>query len=623
MDILKPKEQFVGKTSSNAKTLKDRWWTESTPEDIGKAAWSVADSIFNNQSDRQLQYAAFSSMYSSYEYTGTTPTMRGLRGQLNGRKTLSNRVTWNVIKACVDTAAAKIASNRPRPMFLTVDGDWSLKKKAESLTQYMDGVFDDISLYPKMQQAFVDAAVFGTGCVKFYIHNDKICSDNVWIEDLLVDDTEAQYGNPRQLHQVRLMHREVLMEMFPDKASIIASAATGVQDALSTSKDMLLVAESWHLPSGDPQAKKTDGVHVISIREATLFVEEYRKDFFPFVFVRWSPRLRDFYGQGIAEELFGTQIEINRILKNIQVAMRRVAQPRTFLENGSMVIKQHLTDQPGSIVSYSGTKPIFETPTAMNPETYQHLDRLYNKAFEIVGVSQLAASAKKPAGLDAGVAIREMNDIQSERFLLVGQRLEKAYIEAAAIIADLSKTLYTNNPKLSVKVKNNKVLSNIKWKDVFIPEDKYILNIYPTSLLPTTPAAKKQTVIELMQAGLIDKDIALDLLDFPDLKRASSLQNAAVNDAMEILEKIVEEGVYQTPEQYMNLKLCVALGQSMYLKARQSGVSEERLELLRRFIDDSNELDNMKQVPPEQVAPAQEPIASPMPAPQSPMLPIT
>lgn len=621
----KVKEEFVGKKATTKESLIRRWWTVADEQEMGRAAWAMAETIFQNQSDRQLEYQAYAQMYSYREYSGVTPTLRGLRGMLSNRRTLTNRIALNVVKACTDTAAAKIASNRPRPMFLTVDGDWAMKQRAEKLTQYLDGVFEETKIYEKGQQAFVDAAVFGTGALKFYIHNNQVCVDRVWTEELLVDDAEAMYGDPRQLHHIKLIHREVLMGMFPEQASLIAGASSGVEDALSTSRDMLLVSESWHLPSGViSDGKATDGQHIISIREGTLFREEYRKEYFPFVFLRWNPRLRDFYGQGIAEELFGIQLEINRILKNIQVAMRRVAQPRTFLENNSRVIKQHITDIPGSIVSFSGQKPIFETPTGMNPETYQHLERLYNKAFEIVGVSQLSATGHKPAGLDAAVALREYQDIESERFLLVGQRLERFYMDAAKIMVDLSKDLYEENPELKVKAKGNKVLSEIKWSEVDLPDDKYIMQVYPTSLLPTTPGAKKQSVIELMQSDLIDRDVAMDLLDFPDLKRAMSLRNAAVNDAMEILEKIVVEGTYDTPEPYQDLKLCIQLGQSMYLRSRTEGVPEERLELLRRFIDDCKELDMLQNPAPAPAAPMplEGPIAEPLPAPQSEMLPI-
>lgn len=614
-------EELIKKVTKDGRQNVHRWWTLENEEEAAKSAWAMADNILDQQDDRQLEYQAYGEMYSYREYQGQSPTVKsGVRALLSRpRRALSNRVMLNVVKANIDTASAKLASARPRPMFLTVDGDYAMKKRAEKLTQYMDGVFDDTDIYTKGLQVFTDACINGTGAMKIYVQDGKIHADRCWIEEVLVDDLEAAYGDPRQMHHVMLYNREVLMATYgdTDAKKMLIATASATDEGGDMSRDMIRVTESWHLPSS---SKAGDGKRCLSIQEGCLAYEEYDKDYFPFVFFRWGFRRKEFYGMGITEELFGIQIEINRILKNIQVAMKRVAQPRVFLEVSSRINKQHLNDIPGSQVSYSGQKPIFETPTAMNAEVYQHLERLYNKSFEITGISQLSATGKKPAGLDAAVALREQQDIESERFLPQSQRYDRFYIDASHIITDLSKDLYEEQPELLVKAKTNKVISEIKWKDVDMPADQYVMQVYPTSLLPTTPAAKKQQVVELMQADLLDRDTALDLLDFPDLKRALSVRNAGANDAMRTLERIVENGEYDTPEPYQNLDLCISLGQGMYLRSRDDGVPEERLELLRRFIDDCKELKGKSE--PAQVAPiAQPPLAAPAAPPVNPMMP--
>ena len=122
------------------------------------------------------------------------------------------------------------------------------------------------------------------------------------------------------MHQEKYVHKDVLKQMFPkfemeiDRASYVASG----EGSYSTSniKDMIKVIESWHLKSG-PNAK--DGKHTICISDATLFEEEYYKDDFPFVFFRWNVRPVGFFGQGLAEQLSGLQLEINKTLgSNIQ-----------------------------------------------------------------------------------------------------------------------------------------------------------------------------------------------------------------------------------------------------------------------------------------------------------------
>ena len=52
----------------------------------------------------------------------------------------------------------------------------------------------------------------------------------------------------------------------------------------------------------------------------------------------------------------------------------------------------------------------------ISQDLFMHLDRLYNRSFEIAGISQLSAQSSKPSGLDSGRALREFSDIESERF---------------------------------------------------------------------------------------------------------------------------------------------------------------------------------------------------------------
>lgn len=604
-------------TTTPTQEIKSQWWNVQKGG-VFQHTFGVVQAIEQNQSYRQLQNIKYARLYSNMEILGFYGT---LFSRTNNLPILNNRVTLNVIKACTDTAASKIAKNRPRPLFLTSGGDFSQQRRAKQLTKYIQGAFYSADIYETTAQLFTDACVMGTGAMKFYADESKgqVCVERVLIDEIIVDDAEGMYGKPRQLHQRKYLSRDVLLQMFPKFANQIKSATGGVKgdNSASMAADLVKVIESWHLPSG-PNAK--DGKHVICIENATLMEEDYNKDYFPFVFFKWSPRIVGFFGAGLAEELIGIQIEINKILRNIQVAQHLQAVPRVFVENASMVNTNHINNDIGGIIKYTGTAPIFATAPAMSAEIYQHLENLYRKAFEITGISQMAATAKKPSGLNSGAALREYSDIESERFVVVGQRWEQMFMDAAKIMIDMSRDMFKDDPSLSVNVKGAKFLETIKWKDVDLDDDSYIMQVFPTSILPSTPAGKLQTVQELMQAGFIDKDAAMSLLDFPDLEGFLSLQNAAIDDINMMLEFMIEKGEYNSPEPYMNLALAIKMTQSAYLRARTESVPEERLELLRRFMDECNQLVQMANPPP---APSMggQPLAVPEAPPQSDLLP--
>jgi hypothetical protein len=380
------------------------------------------------------------------------------------------------------------------------------------------------------------------------------------------------------------------------------------------------VIEAWKIPA----KKGLKGRHAIVIETATLVDEEYSKPFFPFAFIRWKERLSGFFGAGLCEELKQIQIEINKTLRNISKAQENVAIPRVYVESGSKVITQHINNALGSIIKYSGQKPVFETPVGMNAETYAHLKWLIDSAYALSGVSQLSATSQKPSGLDSGEALRAYNDIETERFAVVAQAYEKLALDISELIIDISRDLYAENPKMQVTAEGSDFIRTIRWKDVNLESEAYIMKAYPVSLLPSTPSGKLQRVVELMQAGFIDKDAALKMLDFPDLGAYTSVKLAGKDLVDKNISEMIETGRYLSPEPSMPLDYAVQAASQSYLSGRVDGLPDKKLTLLLRFLDDVERLKKMALPPPEAKMPPDAqvlPQAVPEPQPVSEIMP--
>jgi hypothetical protein len=586
------------------------YWWEIGKSDVNKVLFGVVRFLDQNQGYRQQANIRHMRLYGNLNVLGLTANTYS---QTNALNSPFDRISLNIIQSCCDTVTNKIAKNKPKPTFLTSGGDYTLKKKAKNLDKFVQGQFYALDFFPKAQMVFRDACVFGTGALKIYREDDKICAERVFVDELQVDDSEAIHGTPRSMYQRKYVAREVLARMFPKAKDAIMHAPKAEQHtpAHKNISNNVLVVEAWHLPSNK---EATDGRHVICIDTATLVDEKYEKEFFPFVFMRWNPMLLGFWGQGLAEQLVGLQVEINKILRTIQLSFHLMGSPAIFIENGSGIVSAHLSNEVGRIIKFSGTPPIHSAPNPVAPQLLEHLNTLYNRAYEIAGISALSAQSKKPGGLDSGRALREFNDIESERFITVGQMHERFYVDAAKQLIDLAKDIYTDLGEYSVKVKGRKFLEKIDWKDVDLEEDEYMMQVFPTSSLSQTPAGRLQDIQELIQAGFIDKNYALKLLDYPDLEGYMNLANAAIEDIEDLIEKIVDKGEYNPPEPYQNIIVGVQMCQNAYLKYRADGLEEEKLELLRRWMSEAQAMVMMAQEAsaPAPMAPQAVPVAPPV-----------
>jgi len=613
------------KTSTHEVWYKIKLDDES--EAVAMSLYPLVKAIQNKQMYRRVQNLRHARLYSNLEILGLQPGMfaRTAMDLIPG-----HRVTFNVIQSCVDTVTSKIAKIKPRIVFMTSDGNWTQRRKAKKLSSYILGVFEDSGLYKEKEMSFRDSGIFGTGATKIYIENDRIKAERVFIDEIVVEDSDGMYCQPQSLHQIRYVTREVLSGMFPDKKDKIMSAPSGIPADFGSTKDLLRVVESWHLKSGQDVY---DGRHAIVIEGVTLLYEEYEKSYFPFVFDRWNKRVIGFFGQGIAEILTGIQIEMNKVMRTIQRSIHLMAVPRVFINAASKVTSAHINNDPGSIVKFSGEPPIFNTSPVMPPEVYAYIENLYQKAYQIVGVSMLSAASKKPEGLNSGIALREYQDVESERFELTAKQYENSFVEAASICLDLTRDLLKAGKKPYTQVKYGKKTEFVNFEEVDMEDDEFMIKAFPSSMLPTQPAGRFQFVTEMIQAGFLDKAKAIELLDMPDVEGFFTLETASIEDVRRLIENMLEYGIYESPEPYMNLDQTKQMMQSAYLSARSEGCPDDRLDLLRQFMSDIDDMQaKAKEAAAQQMMLAQQqaamaqggmpPVAKPEMAPQSALMPM-
>ena len=115
---------------------------------------------------------------------------------------------------------------------------------------------------------------------------------------------------------------------------------------------------------------------------------------------------------------------------------------------------------------HRGTPPVFGPSAAFPPEVYHYLDWLIEQAMADVGINQMQSQGQKPAGLDAGVALREYNDIANTRQVPKGQRLERQTEDAAEIIMYLGSKLAEEDKTFAVQALGAGSYDKIAWSDV-------------------------------------------------------------------------------------------------------------------------------------------------------------
>lgn len=596
------------------------WWNADKDSELCKQLLSTASYLKESQTYRYRQAAIYARLYgnqSLFSFIGSNLTKLDTQSQLP-----LDKPTFNVIQSSTDTLVSRLTQSRPAPVFLTDNSDYKERNLAKKLNNFILGEFYQAKAYEKAEYMLRDSLVEGTGCIKIIETPDhKVGLERVFLTELLVDQNEAVHGDPRQLYQFKLVDRAVLMNNSPKYKDIIETAARAYPDNSSDSSktvsDMVMVVEGWRLPSGKG-AK--DGRHVIACSSGVIFDEEWTKDKFPFVFMHYSPRFLGFWSQGLAEQLMGTQLEINTLLYTISKAIKLVGVPRVFQEESSKVISAHNNNEIGVIIKYRGIKPEYEVAPCNAPELYAERDKLIQYAYQQCGVSAMQATGQMPAGLESGEAQRTYDNISTDRYAALARRYDNLFIDLAYAMIDKAMDIAERDGKYSTVYPNKNGTKEIDLPKASKIRDTYVIQCFNTSSLPRDPAGRQQAVIERMQAGIYSIEEGRRLMDDPDLQQVETLANAPRERIYQYLDEIVEDGKYTPPDPFMNLqaaKETVVLYYNLYVSAK---LEENKAQMLRDFY--TQVLDLMQAAQPPAPAPMPgAPQAVPMAPPQSPMLP--
>jgi hypothetical protein len=596
--------------------IANRWWLADA-KDLPQAVMQQCAAIIEADRGRIESYNTNAKLYGTF-----TPTFwNGYQLSSTGRAAgpVRDRLTYNIIQSCIDATHAKIIKNKPKPMFLTQAGNSKQQNRAKKLDAYMYGLFYGNGAYIKGPKAAKDSLIQGDGITHVFNDDGKVGYERVFGHELLVDYLESHYGpeSTLSLHRIKNIDRTVLGELHPEKAEAIAimpSTATFISASQRSVSDQVTVVESWRLPYG-----RNSGRHTIVTGDVTLLDDDYDDSFFPFAVMPFNPRQYGFFSQGMCEQLIPTQVEINRTLISIQRSLYMGGTHKIMLKHGSKVVKSHFDNIVGTIIEYSGdVAPQYVVPQLVQPEIYTHLNAMKNDGYQLVGVNQMQASGLKSPGVNSGRAMRTEQNISTERFEAMDQSYAQYYMDLSKISISVQRQIAKDGIDPEVKVPGKRFIEKIKWSEVSLNDDEFVMQMYPVSKLPQDPEGRLSTIQEMAQAGWIDAATARRLMDFPDLDAEETLANAQRDYLGKILDGIVDDGKPAIPESDDNLQMAKKLVLEYISLGKLNNLKEDRLEMLRTF---SQKVDLLA-TPPQPVAPPGGPApALPTATPQSDLLP--
>jgi len=551
----------------------------------------------------------------------------------------------NVARQAVDTLCAKVAKHRPLPQCLTSRGNWKQQKRARKMTQFLEGVFYQTKIFERHTSAWVrDAGIFGRGALKVCRQGKAIRVERVHPWELLIDDWDARYGEPRNIYHVRTVDVGVALAMYGDseekREAILSASSMTKSDEWDwdggTDSTVLRVrlVEAWHLCSddeshGDAKEVKHEcsGRHVVTAlgSNVCLVNEEWGESLFPFAILNYSEPLAGYWGIGVCEHLEGWQLAINEQFDKVQEGHHMLGGGIILTTTDSDIVDSDFTNGNVQIIKHNpGRPPQFVTPQPVNPQVYTRERDMPQDALAEVGLNMMSTAGMKQPGINSGVAINAIDDIEDERHIVFGRAYEAACLTLARLFLRAAANIAKEEGEMAVQVPMKKGLLPLKWADVKLED--FQIRVFPTSMLPQQLGARLEKLKMLFDAQLIDRQTFLQQLDAPDLSAEMDLETAdrlnidekleAILDA-ETAEELTKAANQATPSSYINFRWAQRRAQQRLNEAETDDPDREpNLDAMRDFIAQCKTLideEEAKAMPGATPPPAGEPMAPPPP----------
>lgn len=446
------------------------------------------------------------------------------RGTFNIEEDITSSIQENIIASCIETLCSKIASQKVRPFFNTVNGTFKEMQVARQAQIFFDQLYEENNVNKIITNAFRDSCIFDKGIIK--ISDEGISNRLPW--NVYVDPREVSYN------QITMV-----AERLPKTPGRLLKLKYGIKADYNLD---YTVYEYYDV------LEHVKAIYVVELDK--VITSKYEPKIIPYISIHYSDPIKGNTSQSVVDQLYGIQMQIDELLAVMKDSIAMNPGMTLLIPRSSNIKTNMLSNRTGQIIQYdpipgqTASPVTYATNDIISSQFVQLLDKLKNDAYEIVGISQLSATSQKPEGLNSGVALSTMEDIESDRFETQLNNVIRLYVDVAKACLDIF-------PPEENILPDDIARANIKWADIVEARNNMKIQFSAAQSLSKDPSEKLKQLTTLASSGVIPQSHIATLMELPDLQCGYSIANNAYNAVYTFIDEVMKNGVPETIPEYL------------------------------------------------------------------------
>lgn len=533
--------------------------------------------LLNSQSGRKSKYQRNYNLYvgsMSSDIDSAAPSILGFM-PANYSATLENDTPkFNVIKSAIDSVVSKISQARCRPFVNCNMGSHKTFMIARNLQSFLDSYCDVQNLNKKVAAILRDAMIFDTGYLFFNADSVEWLRALPW--DVYLDPQEVS-GNGSELKNLYIEFRNFPLDQLDEDTKKLLT---------DDERERTYIIYSLYFNAN------TETKAIFINRRIKKIEKGYKK--IPLIIFHYCEPLVGSSAISVADMLCGIQEQIDILLKKISEASRLSVANNYFVPKSLGVSASRLNNRIGNVIPINSAAEDIQVfnPEFINPQYMELLNDLIERAYNLVGVSQLSSQGKKETGITSGIAISTMESLENDRFELELHQYIDCFTNICKTMIEVMGT--SDKYKKDTLMVKSRYTYETTWESVKEETDKLKLMFSSADLLSKDPNEKLKQLQTLAQAGLLPVSKIGQLMELPDIQSGFSFISNAENACQTVINKALYQDDYEIPD-YISLQLLkenIQNTQMLLRSAEGEGDSNEKdIDKLQKLYEKADEID--------------------------------
>jgi len=454
-----------------------------------------------------------------------------------------HRVTINMILNIYRNMLARLSMAYPSLTVLPASDSVEDIVKAQSSETALKWYWHSSNVKDTLIELIESLLLTGNAALHTYYDADKdeVLTKAISAYDLFFEAGAATPDESRWCAVRTLVHKKELARAFPDHAEFINKSPAPSIVYNTSLNQTVAMTQGYNLQDRVEifEVFHKDGYTGILLQDKWLHKSKLPANTMPLQFVNYTHVPGRVWGIGLIEPLLELQVLYNRGRGQITENVELMGNPKWLIPKNAGISKNALsTSKPGEKVFYNanaGPAPQQIAAAPMPQYVYDNIKQLSAEMMDVAGIHSTSLG-KRAIGIESGAAIEALAGKDMQQLQVTQENIEQAVRDMGNVVLKLMKNFFSEERMIRIMDATGQVVFR-QLRSTELVDDPEIF-IEAGSLFRDEKQDRDKKILELMQLGLLDREQALQELDFKTGNAYVTAKMRGLSHAQEMLNAV-------------------------------------------------------------------------------------